>query len=125
MAGERLFRPIIGYSFTQLRDPGARGSTSLPAPKSRRVSINIQRSWAGFTDRRVFRVDLPPIAHEDFMEIGVESQLIPFVVSAILRVEQSPNDSPRLTLAEVECLIEILDKVRSPMETYPSELDPR
>ena len=56
--------------------------------------------------------DNPPIAAEDLVKLGVESQLIPFIVSTTLRAEQSPSGSPPLSPAEAENLVEILDKVR-------------
>ena len=56
--------------------------------------------------------DFPPIAAEDLVRLGVESQLIPFIVSTTLRAEQSPNGSPPLSPKEAENLVEILDKVR-------------
>jgi len=61
---------------------------------------------------RAFPPDFPPITPEDLAKLGVESQLIPFVVSTTLRAEQSPNGSPPLSPADAENLIEILDKVR-------------
>ena len=61
--------------------------------------------------RRVLSA-FPPISPEDLVKLGVEAQLIPFIVSATLRAEQSPNGSPPLTPAEAENLVEILDKVR-------------
>ena len=48
------------------------------------------------------------------MKLGIEAQLIPFIVSATLRVEQSPNVSPPLSPLEAENLVEILDKVVHP-----------
>jgi len=55
--------------------------------------------------------DYPPIAAEDLAKLGIESRLIPFIVSTTLRAEQSPNGSPPLIPAEAENLVEVLDKV--------------
>ena len=55
--------------------------------------------------------DYPPIAAEDLAKLGIESRLIPFIVSTTLRAEQSPNGSPPLSSAEAENLVEVLDKV--------------
>jgi len=55
--------------------------------------------------------DYPPIAAEDLAKLGIESRLIPFIVSTTLRAEQSPNGSPPLSPAEAENLVEVLDKV--------------
>lgn len=55
--------------------------------------------------------DFPPITAEDLVRMGVEPRLIPLVVSATSRAEQSPNLSPPLTPAEAEHLVEILDQV--------------
>ena len=48
------------------------------------------------------------------MKLGVESRLIPFIVSTTLWAEQSqsPNGSPPLSPAEAENIVETLDKVR-------------
>ena len=70
--------------------------------------------------------DLPPIADEDLAKFGVESQLIPFIISITLRAEQSPNNSTRLTPAEAECLVEVLDKVHLSADPFPPHaLNPR
>ena len=45
------------------------------------------------------------------MKLGVESRLIPFIVSTTLRAEQSPNGSLLLSRVEAGNLVEILDKV--------------
>ena len=57
--------------------------------------------------------DLPPIASEDLAKLGVESQLIPLIISAASRAERSSHGtpSPPLGPGEVENLIEILNKV--------------
>ena len=55
--------------------------------------------------------DLLPITSEDFVELRVESQLIPFITSATSRVEQASNGPPPLSRTEAVNLIEILDKV--------------
>ena len=48
------------------------------------------------------------------MKLGVESRLIPFIVSTTLWAEQSqsPKGSPPLSPAEAENIVETLDKVR-------------
>jgi hypothetical protein len=51
---------------------------------------------------------------KDLEKLGVEPQLIPFVMSTILQVEQLPNGSPPLSSAEAENLVEALDKVHLP-----------
>jgi hypothetical protein len=58
------------------------------------------------------------IASEDLKKLGVDPQLIPFIVSTMLRAEQSPNGPPLLSPAEVESLVEALDKVHLP-NSYP------
>ena len=63
--------------------------------------------------------DIPPINPEDLTKLGVDAQLIPFIVSTILRAEQSPSVSPPLSTAEAEKLVEILDKVWSTTCTLP------
>ena len=63
------------------------------------------------TDEGIHLPDNPPITAEDLLKLGVESQLIPFIVSTTLQAEQSPSGSPRLSPAEAENLVEILDKV--------------
>jgi len=63
------------------------------------------------TDEENPSPDFPPIAAEDLAKMGVEPRLIPFVVSATLRVEQSTDASSPLTPAEAENLVEILDNV--------------
>ena len=52
--------------------------------------------------------DYLPIAAEDLVKLGIESQLIPFIISAAQWVERWPNDS----LSPMENLVEILDAVR-------------
>ena len=64
--------------------------------------------------RRFHSLDYPPIAAEDLVELGVESRLIPFIVSTALQVEQWPDDSPPLTPAEAEDLVESPDKYAGP-----------
>jgi hypothetical protein len=51
---------------------------------------------------------------EDLEKLGVEPQLIPFIISTILQVAQLPNGSPPLSSAEAEDLVEALDKVHLP-----------
>ena len=58
------------------------------------------------------RQDHSPLAAEDLVKLGVESRLIPFVVSTTLRAEQSLDGVPSLSPAEARDLVEILDKVR-------------
>ena len=58
--------------------------------------------------------DLPPIAREDLAKLGVDPEFIPLIVSATLRIEQSPDGSSQLSPVEAENLVEILDKVRLP-----------
>ena len=64
-------------------------------------------------------LDYPPIAAEDLVKLGVESRLIPFIVSSTVWAEQSPNGSPPLSPAEAENLVETLDKV-CPHPQFPS-----
>ena len=68
----------------------------------------------GSTDEETSLPGFHPIAPEDTAELGVESRLIPFVISTALRAGQSPNGSPPLSPAEAENVVEILDKVRPP-----------
>jgi hypothetical protein len=58
------------------------------------------------------------IAPEDLKKLGVEPQLIPFIIVIILQVEQSPNGSPPLSPTETESLVEALDKVHPPTNFY-------
>jgi hypothetical protein len=58
--------------------------------------------------------DLPLISPEYLEKLGVEPQLIPFIVATTLRAERSPGDLPPLSPAEAETLVEALDKVRLP-----------
>ncbi|KAF9645420.1 kinase-like protein [Thelephora ganbajun] len=55
----------------------------------------------------------PPIVVEDLVNLGVEPQFIPFIISTILQAEQLSSESPPLTPTEAENLVEILDKVVS------------
>lgn len=64
--------------------------------------------------------DQPPITSEDLAKLGVESRLIPFIVSATLWAEQPC--SPPLSPPEAENLVEILDKVR--LDPHPSRGPP-
>ena len=75
-------------------------------------------------DEKNPQLNLPPIAHEDLAELGVESQLISFVISATLQTERSPNNS-QLTPADAERLIENLDKVNPLPRTLIHALNPR
>ena len=68
---------------------------------------------------RIVHTDPYPIAYEDLANLGIESRLIPFIITIALQAEQSPDDSTPLTLAEAECLLEILDKVRLPVNPTP------
>ena len=63
--------------------------------------------------------DLPPIAPEDLAGLGVEPQLIPFILSTILHAENLPSGSSTLNPAEAENLVEALDKVRLPPRIPP------
>ena len=65
-------------------------------------------------DEEIHSLDYPPITAEDLVKLGVESRLIPFIVSTTLWAEQSqpPNDSPSLSPTEAVDLVETLDKVR-------------
>ena len=69
-------------------------------------------SWS--FDEEIHSLDYPPIAAEDLVKLGVESRLIPFIVSTTLWAEQSqfPNDSSLLSPTEAENIVETLDKVR-------------
>lgn len=58
--------------------------------------------------------NLPPIAHEDLVKLGVESRSVPSLISTMLRAEHSPNGPPPLDPAEAENLVDILDKVLLP-----------
>ena len=80
-------------------------------PKAHRVSHSKLLSvWP--TDRKIHSLDYPPIAAEDLVKLGIESRLIPFIVSTTVLAEKSPNGSPSLSPAEAENLVEVLDKVR-------------
>ena len=54
------------------------------------------------------------IASEDLVRLGVDPRLIPFIISTTSQIERSRDGSPPPPLgpAEVENLIETLDKVR-------------
>ena len=82
-------------------------------PKARRVSHTPNCRWHP-THKKPHSPDYPPITAEDLVKLGVESRLIPFIVSTTLWAEQSqsPNGSPPLSPAETENLVETLDKVR-------------
>ena len=69
-------------------------------------------SWS--IDEEIHSLDYPPIAAEDLVKLGVESRLIPFIVSTTLWAEQSPSSSgsPTLSPTEAKNLVETLDKVR-------------
>lgn len=58
--------------------------------------------------------DFSPITRKDLLELGIESDLIPFAISAVSRAEQSSNNSPTLKQSEAEDLVEILDEVCPP-----------
>jgi len=70
-------------------------------------------SWS--IDEEIHSLDYPPIAAEDLVKLGVESRLIPFIVSTTLWAEQSlpSSGSSPLNPTEAEILVETLDKVRS------------
>jgi len=91
----------------------ALGLTYPPESKSHRVSPN---STAICVAHRLGNppLEFPPIIPEDLSKFGVESQLIPFVISVTLQVEQSPSGSPPLDTADPEGLVESLDKVQLP-----------
>jgi len=55
--------------------------------------------------------DYPPITAEDLAKLGIESRLIPFIVSTTLQAGQSPNDLPPPSPTEADNLVEVLDKV--------------
>ena len=63
------------------------------------------------TSLLILLTDFSPITDEDLSNLGVESGLIPSVVSLISRVELSQGDSPQLNEAEAEALVDVLDKV--------------
>ena len=58
--------------------------------------------------------DLHSIDPEDLARLGVDPQLIPFIISTILRAEQLPSGSRQLSPVEAENLVEIFDKVHIP-----------
>ena len=60
------------------------------------------------------KIDMSLIAPEDLAKLGVESQLIPFIVSTTSQVEQSPDGSLPLSPTEAENLVETLDRVYPP-----------
>lgn len=70
-------------------------------------------------DERSVPPDSFPIAPEDFLRVGVEAQLIPFIIFATLRAEESPNGEPLFSPAEAEILVETLDKVCLPSRIPP------
>ena len=55
--------------------------------------------------------DLVPTSNEDLLKLGVESHLIPFIISITCQPEQSQSGSPPLTPTEADNLTEILDRV--------------
>ena len=61
---------------------------------------------------RIHSSDSPPITTEDLVKLGIEPQRIPLIISTTLRTEQLPSDSPPLSLAGAQNLVEVLDKVR-------------
>ena len=77
------------------------------------------------TDEEVPSPDILPIDPEDLTKLGIEPQLIPSTISTILSAEQPPNGSPLLGPAEVENVVEILDKVFPPPCISPRRLNPR
>ena len=66
------------------------------------------RAWP--TDEESYSPALP-ITPEDLAKLGVDAQLIPFIVSTTSQIERSPNGPPPLGPVEAENLVEILDKV--------------
>jgi len=86
-------------------------SDTSARPQSEYLSPNRQRSQTDSLTMRLIRADTPPITREDLAKLGIESRLIPFILSTALQAERSPDDSPYLTPEEAECLIETLDKV--------------
>jgi len=54
---------------------------------------------------------LPLVAPEDLMNLGIDPEFIPFIISTTLRDEKSPDISPPLNPAEAENLVESLHKV--------------
>lgn len=79
-----------------------------------RASAQSESQTLAFYDPLSPSLDFPPIAPKDIARLRVESQLIPFIVFATLRAEQSPNGLPPLSPAEAKNLVEILDKVYLP-----------
>ena len=53
----------------------------------------------------------PPITPEDLAKLGVESQLISFIISTASEVEQSLDGPFPLSPVEAQKFVEILDKV--------------
>jgi len=88
-------------------------STCLMEPEAHRVS-HTPNCCRHPTYAETHSPDYPPITAEDLVKLGVESRLIPFIVSTTPWAEQSqsPNSSPPLSPAEAEDLAETLDKVR-------------
>ena len=99
----------------------AHGLICLVESKARRVPVRYtpKPSLVRPTDNEIHPPDYPPIASEDLVKLGVESQFIPFIVSATQWAEQSPDGPPPLNTTEAEGIIEILDKVR-PTRKPPS-----
>lgn len=60
------------------------------------------------TDEEIPLQDLPPICAEDLVKLGVESRLVPSIVSTTLRTGQSLNGSPSLS---PESVVEALNEV--------------
>ena len=82
-----------------------------PEPRSLRVSSNFHRCRRNPLTRGLFSSP-PPVTPEDLVKLGVDPQLIPFIISTTLQIQKSPDDSPPLSPVEAEILIEALDKVR-------------
>lgn len=81
-------------------------------------------SRARSADRERTSQDSPLIAPEDLAELGVEQQLIPFVISTASQVDQLPDGATSLSSTDAENLVEILDKVHLPPWFPPCALTP-
>jgi len=78
------------------------------------MSVGVQALQTPSTEEGGPRTTTPPIAPEDLAKLGVESELIHFIISAISQAERSPDNLPHLSSDEKENLVETLSKVHIP-----------
>ena len=111
---------VVPAKELSLAPPPARlgGKTHVPQSVSQFPQSRVRPAYMESPSQGIL-----PITPEDLAKIGADAQLIPFIVSMILRAEQSPSGSPPLSTAEAEKLIDILDKVWSTTCTPPHVLN--